>query len=116
MPPDEMFQFIKSPALALSGQYDLNVPPDHDARIVQELRKAGNHNCTCITIPGCDHRFQISPKDEQARQRERYNFDSFKREHHLIAFTAALGEEASEFAHASVRLDLETQTGKIEWR
>ena len=81
MPPDEMFRFIKSPTLALSGQYDLNVPPDHSARIVSVLRNVGNHNCTCISIAGCDHSFQISPDDEQQRLRERYNFDSFKRDY-----------------------------------
>lgn len=81
MPPDEMFQFIKSPALALSGENDLNVPPDHAARIVSVLRNAGNHNCTCVLVAGCDHSFQVSPDDEQQRLRERYNFDSFKREY-----------------------------------
>jgi pimeloyl-ACP methyl ester carboxylesterase/quercetin dioxygenase-like cupin family protein len=81
VPPNEMFRFITTPSLALSGQYDLNVPPDHAARIVRELRQAGNHNCTCVTIPGCDHSFQISPADEQTRLRERYSFGSFKREY-----------------------------------
>ncbi|MCA9213146.1 MAG: alpha/beta hydrolase [Planctomycetales bacterium] len=79
MPPDEMFRFIKSPALALSGEYDLNVPPDHAARIVSILRNSGNHNCTCVLVPGCDHSFQLSPADEQQRLRERYSLESFNR-------------------------------------
>jgi pimeloyl-ACP methyl ester carboxylesterase/quercetin dioxygenase-like cupin family protein/protein tyrosine phosphatase (PTP) superfamily phosphohydrolase (DUF442 family) len=78
MPPDQMFRFITAPALALSGQYDLNVPPDHAARIVQVLREAGNHRCTCVMIPGCDHSFQLSPAEEKARLMERYNFESFR--------------------------------------
>jgi quercetin dioxygenase-like cupin family protein len=57
------------------------VPPDHSARIVSILRNAGNHNCTCVLIAGCDHSFQLSPNDNQQRLRERYNFDSFKREY-----------------------------------
>jgi pimeloyl-ACP methyl ester carboxylesterase/quercetin dioxygenase-like cupin family protein len=81
MPPDQMFQFIKAPALALSGEFDLNVPPDHAARIISVLRSAGNHNCTCVSIAGCDHSFQVSPADERQRLRERYNFDSFKRQY-----------------------------------
>lgn len=81
LPPDEMYRFIKSPTLALSGEFDLNVPPNHAAQIVNVLRKAGNHRCTCLLIPGCDHSFQISPQEEQTRLRERYNFDSFKREY-----------------------------------
>lgn len=78
-PPDEMFRFIRMPALALSGEYDLNVPPNHAAKIVHVLRKSGNHRCTCITIPGCDHSFQLSPDDRLLRLRERYDFESFKR-------------------------------------
>ncbi|HWB11957.1 MAG TPA: alpha/beta fold hydrolase [Pirellulales bacterium] len=81
MPPDEMFRFIRAPALALSGEYDLNVPPDHAARIVSALRQAGNHACTCMVIAGSDHSFQLSPRDERARLLERYSFDSFKRDY-----------------------------------
>jgi pimeloyl-ACP methyl ester carboxylesterase/quercetin dioxygenase-like cupin family protein len=79
MPPDEMFRYIKKPALALSGEFDLNVPPDHAARIVQVLRTAGNHASTCVLIRGADHSFQMAPADEQSRLRERYNFESFRR-------------------------------------
>jgi len=78
MPPDQMFRFITAPVLALSGQYDLNVPPDHAARIVQVLREAGNHRCTCVMIPGCDHSFQLSPAEERTRLMERYRFASFR--------------------------------------
>ena len=78
-PPDEMFKYIQSPTLALSGERDLNVPPDHSARIVAQLRRAGNHDCTCVVIPGADHSFQTTPDDAELRFRERHSFDSFKR-------------------------------------
>jgi pimeloyl-ACP methyl ester carboxylesterase len=80
-PPNEMFRHIKKPALALSGEFDLNVPPDYAARIVETIRAAGNHSATCVKVPGADHSFQLGPKSEQERLRERYNFDSFKREY-----------------------------------
>jgi pimeloyl-ACP methyl ester carboxylesterase/quercetin dioxygenase-like cupin family protein len=81
MPPDQVFRFIRKPVLAVAGGQDLNVPPDHAARIVQVLRKAGNHNSTCFLIPGCDHSFQIGPADEDTRFRERYTFESFRRDY-----------------------------------
>jgi pimeloyl-ACP methyl ester carboxylesterase/quercetin dioxygenase-like cupin family protein len=79
MPPDEMFRHIQRPALAVSGEYDLNVPPDHAAKIVSVLRSVGNHDSTCILIPGADHSFQLGPEDESQRLRERYSFASFER-------------------------------------
>jgi quercetin dioxygenase-like cupin family protein len=81
MPPDEMFRYIQKPALALSGEFDLNVPPDHAARIVARLRGAGNHASTCVLIPGADHNFQIGPDDPALRLRERYTFASFRRDY-----------------------------------
>jgi pimeloyl-ACP methyl ester carboxylesterase/quercetin dioxygenase-like cupin family protein len=80
-PPDEMFRHIKQPALVIAGECDLNVPPDHAARIVSVLRSAGNHACTCVLVPGADHSFQVVPDDAQERLRERYTFESFKREY-----------------------------------
>jgi pimeloyl-ACP methyl ester carboxylesterase/quercetin dioxygenase-like cupin family protein len=81
MPPDEMYRHIKKPSLAISGELDLNVPPDHAARIVAVLRRSGNHASTCVMIPGADHSFQIAPQDEATRLRERYTFESFRREY-----------------------------------
>lgn len=78
MPPDRMFGQLTAPVLALAGEYDLNVPPDHAVRIVQVLREAGNHRATCVMIPGCDHSFQLSPEDEQQRLRERYSHACFE--------------------------------------
>ncbi len=37
MPPDEMFRYLKAPALALSGDYHRNGPADHPA--IQFARK-----------------------------------------------------------------------------
>jgi pimeloyl-ACP methyl ester carboxylesterase len=64
LPPDEMFRHIQVPALALGGERDLNVAPDHAAKIVSILRKNGNHACTCVVIPGVDHNFQKTPEDK----------------------------------------------------
>ena len=64
LPPDEMFRHIKRPASRSSGEFDLNVPPDHAARIVTILRNAGNHSSTCVLIPGTDHSFQLAPDDK----------------------------------------------------
>lgn len=81
MPPDEMYRYIQSPALAISGDKDLNVPPSHAAKIVTAIRQAGNHSTTCIVLPGLDHSFQKAPADEAVRFRERYDFQSFRREY-----------------------------------
>jgi pimeloyl-ACP methyl ester carboxylesterase/quercetin dioxygenase-like cupin family protein len=80
-PPDEMFRHIKQPVLALSGELDLNVPPDHAARIVTILRNSGNHASTCVLIPGADHSFQLAPNDQEQRLKERYSFASFRRDY-----------------------------------
>jgi pimeloyl-ACP methyl ester carboxylesterase/quercetin dioxygenase-like cupin family protein len=117
MPPDEMFRFIKSPVLALSGEHDLNVPPDHAARIVSVLRKAGNHSCTCVLISGCDHSFQVSPNDEQLRLRERYNFGSFKRDYspQLYREVAAWLDDTLGYAPSS-KLPSSVETGELPVR
>jgi pimeloyl-ACP methyl ester carboxylesterase/quercetin dioxygenase-like cupin family protein len=80
-PPDEMFRHIQSPAIAISGDKDLNVPPSHAAKIVSVMRKTGNHATTCVVLPGVDHSFQKVPEDEALRFRERYDFTSFRREY-----------------------------------
>lgn len=80
-PPDEMFRHITAPTLALSGSRDANVPPEHAARIVETLRRAGNHRATCVVIPGADHSFQKTPDDEPTRFRERYDLSSFRRDY-----------------------------------
>jgi pimeloyl-ACP methyl ester carboxylesterase/quercetin dioxygenase-like cupin family protein len=81
MPPDEMFQHIQAPALAISGDKDMNVPPSHAALAVSVMRKAGNHATTCLVLRGVDHSFQKVPDDEELRFRERYNFQSFRRDY-----------------------------------
>jgi pimeloyl-ACP methyl ester carboxylesterase/quercetin dioxygenase-like cupin family protein len=78
-PPDDQFRFIQVPALALAGERDLNVPPGHAAKIVERIRQAGNHACTCVVIPGADHSFQTTPDSAAERFRERHSFESFKR-------------------------------------
>lgn len=45
------------------------------------MRRAGNHDTTCLVIPGVDHNFQVVPKDDDLRFRERHNFESFRREY-----------------------------------
>lgn len=79
--PDEMFRYIQAPALALSGDKDMNVPPSHAALAVSVMRKAGNHATTCVVLPGVDHSFQAVPDDEDERFRERYTFQSFRRDY-----------------------------------
>jgi hypothetical protein len=86
MPPDEMFKQIRAPVLALAGQYDLNVPPDHAARIVQVLKASGNERATAITIAAADHSFQAAAETEEQRLRERYTFESFSRPYQADAY------------------------------
>jgi pimeloyl-ACP methyl ester carboxylesterase/quercetin dioxygenase-like cupin family protein len=78
-PPDQMFHHIKAPALALAGEKDLNVPPEHAARAAAIMREAGNQNASSVTIAGCDHSFQRVPADTDEQIRERYTFRSFNR-------------------------------------
>lgn len=78
-PPDEMFRFIQTPAFALAGEEDLNVPPEHAARAVRVMRTAGNTNAIAGLIAGMDHSFQLAPADADLAFRERYTFDSFRR-------------------------------------
>lgn len=78
-PPDEMFKLITAPALALSGEFDMNVPPDHGKKAAQIMTKAGNKNAKSVLIAGVDHSFQKVPGDEETRIKERYSFQSFTR-------------------------------------
>jgi pimeloyl-ACP methyl ester carboxylesterase/quercetin dioxygenase-like cupin family protein len=109
LPPDEMYRYIKQPALALSGEFDLNVPPNHAAKIVQTIRGAGNHNCTCVQIPKADHSFQIGPDDEAVRVKERYSFASFRRE-----YSSRLYEEIVSWLDATLGYSASTKLpGKV---
>lgn len=78
-PPDEMFRHIRAPVLALAGAKDLNVPPQHAARIVQIVNAAGNSNAVSFLISGADHNFQQAAPEDDLAFRERYTFESFKR-------------------------------------
>ena len=71
MPPDRMFAHIRAPALALSGEYDLNVPHDHAARIARIIREAGNNEASAVSIAHADHSFQDVPGPYAERMRER---------------------------------------------
>lgn len=88
MPPDEMFRHIKSPALALAGEHDMNVPPDHAAKAAQIMRKAGNAHATAATIRGADHSFQAAADSEALRMRERHTLESFRRPYKPEAYEA----------------------------
>ncbi len=79
MPPDDMFRFITAPALALSGEFDLNVAPDHAERAVRIMKEAGNEHVKAVTIAKADHSFQQVAGSEFERIRERFTFESFKR-------------------------------------
>jgi pimeloyl-ACP methyl ester carboxylesterase len=86
MPPDEMFRHIKAPALALAGEHDLNVPPDHALKAVEIMLKAGNTAATAVTIREADHSFQSVADSEAVRMRERHTFESFRRPYQSQAY------------------------------
>jgi pimeloyl-ACP methyl ester carboxylesterase/quercetin dioxygenase-like cupin family protein len=88
LPPDEMFRHIKSPALALAGEHDLNVPPDHAPKAVEIMRKAGNAHAAAVTIRGADHSFQAVADSEALRMRERHTLESFRRPYQVEAYEA----------------------------
>jgi pimeloyl-ACP methyl ester carboxylesterase/quercetin dioxygenase-like cupin family protein len=69
-PPDEMFRFIQAPALVLAGECDRNVPPEHAARAVARMRRAGNPDASAF--------------------RERYTFASFHRPYDPRLYRALL--------------------------
>jgi pimeloyl-ACP methyl ester carboxylesterase len=81
-PPDEMYAYIKAPALAIAGARDLNVAPHHAAAAVAMMQRAGNLRCRSVLIDGADHSFQVAPEDADLAFRERYTFASFLRPYH----------------------------------
>jgi fermentation-respiration switch protein FrsA (DUF1100 family)/quercetin dioxygenase-like cupin family protein len=81
-PPDDMFAYVKGPALALAGTRDLNVAPHHAACAVAVMQRAGNLKSQAVLIEGADHNFQIAPEDADLAFRERYTFASFNRPYH----------------------------------
>lgn len=81
-PPDQMFGYIKKPALAIAGDRDRNVPPHHASCAVAVMQLAGNLATRNVTIPGADHNFQTAPEDEDTAIRERFTFASFSRPYH----------------------------------
>ena len=78
-PPDDMFRYIKVPAIAIAGERDLNVPPFHAQRAAEVMQRNGNQNSTSLVIPGADHNFQKTPEDQNERIQERHSFKSFER-------------------------------------
>jgi len=107
--PDAMFRHIRGPVLALAGQYDLNVPPDHAAKIAQTLKQAGNPRAAAVTIANADHSFQVSAETAEDRLRERYTFESFKR-----PYQAQLYHELARWLRASFPSPLEAHSGAFE--
>ena len=93
-PPDEMFAYIKGPALALAGTRDLNVAPHHAACAVAIMQKAGNLKSRAELIESADHNFQIAPDDADLAIRERFTFASFRRPYH-----PELDHEIAEWLH-----------------
>jgi len=81
-PPDEMFAYIRKPALAIAGSRDLNVAPHHAAYAVAVMQKAGNLGSRAVLIEEADHNVQISQLDPDVAFRERYTFASLKRPYH----------------------------------
>jgi len=90
MPPDEMFRHIHAPALALAGEFDLNVPAEHAARAAEIMREAGNEKATSALINNADHSFQQSADSDDQRIRERFDFTSFRRPYQAKAYWAIL--------------------------
>ena len=86
-PPEDMFRHIKTPALALAGKEDNNVPSEHAWRIARRIYAAGNTNVASLIISACDHNFQWAAPDEDLAFRERYTFDSFKRGYNPDVYT-----------------------------
>jgi hypothetical protein len=57
--PDQFWQKVKCPVLALNGGKDIQVYPEQNiSAIAQSLRKAGNKNVTTIIFPRLNHLFQ----------------------------------------------------------
>lgn len=92
-PPDQMFRYIKAPALALAGRDDKNVPPEHAWRIARTIQATGNTNVASLLLSACDHGFQWSPPDhdDDLAFRKRYTFESFKRGHNTNVYAAMIG-------------------------
>jgi pimeloyl-ACP methyl ester carboxylesterase len=90
LPPDAMFRLIKSPALALAGSGDRNVPPEHAAQLAAILKDAGNQDATSRLIDGVDHSFQRVAPDKDQQIRERFELTSFRRPYEAKAYHAIL--------------------------
>lgn len=88
--PAAAFRAIRAPALALAGEFDLNVPPEHAQQAVKLMREAGNERAESKLIAGVDHSFQRSASDAEVRWRERYELTSFRRPYDSRAYHAAL--------------------------
>ncbi len=61
--PDQFWQKVKCPVLALNGGKDIQVYPEQNiSAIAQSLKKAGNKDITTIIFPGLNHLFQHCTK------------------------------------------------------
>lgn len=89
-PPDDLFRYVRVPALALAGDRDLNVPPRHASRAAKIMRETGNTNAGAVLVAGADHSFQQAAPDAEVAWRERYTFESFKRPYVQEAYAVIL--------------------------
>ena len=61
--PDQFWQKVKCPVLALNGEKDIQVYANQNiSAITASLKKAGNKNVTTIIFPGLNHLFQHCTK------------------------------------------------------
>ncbi len=79
LPPSEALLSIEEPCLVLHGGADMNVRPIDAAMIEAALIGANNQEVKRVMIADADHSFQIAPRDEETRIRERHSFASFLR-------------------------------------
>ena len=86
LPPREMFRNIRSPALAIAGDEDCNVPPAHAELAARTMRDAGNERATHKLIAGVDHSFQRVPTNEDEQIRERFELTNFRRPYEAKAY------------------------------
>lgn len=90
LPPDDAFQQITAPVLALAGSADRNVPPEHAARIAAVLKATGHKDATSAIIPRADHSFQRLAATEEEQIRERFELASFRRPYEAKAYHTLL--------------------------
>lgn len=108
-PPDVLFRHIKSPVLALAGEHDLNVAPEHAERIARVLREAGNGQVEVVLVPRADHSFQEASDSEHGRMRERFTLESFRRPYQPEAYVQAI-----RWLRATVPTPIEAHLDRVD--